>query len=165
MICTDFWCGIDDMHPVAQRIYSLRYNPDSIWHSSQILWRRKKTHLTQQSNPLKTKKHIFLLSRLLGVVYQAGGPVTRRPTKRKISFKNKHCLALLLFLNCFIFFSQRKPHQKHEKGKIESSRCIRALWQARQDQRPHWQIYQKEKTPGRFKRCIQITFQCPLFVL
>ena len=111
------------------------------------------------------EKHIFLLSRLLGVVYQAGGPVTRRPTKRKISFKNKHCLALLLFLNCFIFFSQRKPHQKHEKGKIESGRCIRALWRARQDQRPHWQIYQKEKTPGRFKRCIQITFQCPLFVL
>ena len=82
--------------------------------------KKKKTHLTQQSNPLKKKKHIFLLSRLLGVVYQAGGPVTRRPTKRKISFKNKHCLALLLFLNCFIFFSQRKPHQKHEKGKIES---------------------------------------------
>ena len=95
-------------------------------------------------------KHIFLLFRRLGVVYQARRWVTRRPTKKKIQEQTLSLAVIIVKL--FYTFWVGGNLIKKEKLTLVGILMFSALWRARQDQRPHWQIYQKGKPPGRFKR-------------
>ena len=111
MICTDFWCGIDDMHPVAQRIYSLRYNPDSIWHSSQILWRRKK-HIWHSSQILwRRKTHLFAFQ-ATGCRLPSWGPGYTKADKKENKLQEQTLSRALIILKLFYIFQSEETSSK-----------------------------------------------------